>query len=204
MRDSGVASRRLLEVTLVRSTIGQREQARRTARALGLRKIGATRVHWDTRDTLGQIRKIEHLVEVRHVFEPLQLGSLDEAKAVGEGHSYSSETLEGKIDLTDDHEPFRVEYRKSGTLMSWMPTLVGGPLGVFIHSLGGSKSEFLAVSHGMVAEQVPWMCQVPKVCQARPRALQLVRLDSPGQTYVWEGFGRGRGDDRIYRSFRPR
>jgi large subunit ribosomal protein L30 len=53
-----------LRVTLAKSLIDQKEPLKRTARALGLRRIGATRVHADTPVIRGMIFKVRHLVKV--------------------------------------------------------------------------------------------------------------------------------------------
>jgi large subunit ribosomal protein L30 len=53
-----------LKVTLVKSLIDQKEPLKRTARALGLRRIGASRVHDDTLVAQGMIFKVKHLVRV--------------------------------------------------------------------------------------------------------------------------------------------
>lgn len=51
-------------VTLRRSAIGEKESARGTLRALGLRRPGA-RVHLeDTPQLRGMLRRVAHLVEV--------------------------------------------------------------------------------------------------------------------------------------------
>jgi large subunit ribosomal protein L30 len=54
-----------LEVTLVRSLVGQREDQRVTVHTLGLRKIRQTVVHDDTPQIRGMIHKVRHLVSVR-------------------------------------------------------------------------------------------------------------------------------------------
>ena len=56
-----------LEVKLVKSLIGAVEKQIATAHALGLRKIGATNVVPENPAILGQIRIVEHLVEVKEV-----------------------------------------------------------------------------------------------------------------------------------------
>lgn len=53
-----------LKVRLAKSLIDQKPGAKLTARALGLRRVGATRVHRDDAVTRGMIFKIKHLVEV--------------------------------------------------------------------------------------------------------------------------------------------
>ena len=54
----------VLTVKLVKSTIGSKKDQIATANALGLYKIGDTRVQPDNEATRGKINKISHLVEV--------------------------------------------------------------------------------------------------------------------------------------------
>lgn len=56
-----------IRVTLRRSLIGRPADQRRTAHALGLRRIGASRVHTQTSSFVGAVRKIRHLVSVEEV-----------------------------------------------------------------------------------------------------------------------------------------
>lgn len=56
-----------VRVTLRRSLIGCPADQRRTAHALGLRRIGASRVHAETPSFAGAVRKIHHLVTVEEV-----------------------------------------------------------------------------------------------------------------------------------------
>lgn len=51
-------------VTQVKSTIGSKPKHRGTIRALGLGKIGRSRVHEDTPVIRGMIHHVAHLVEV--------------------------------------------------------------------------------------------------------------------------------------------
>jgi large subunit ribosomal protein L30 len=53
-----------LRVTWRRSGINQREDQKRTIRALGLRRLGQTVEHEDTRTIRGMIHKVRHLVSV--------------------------------------------------------------------------------------------------------------------------------------------
>ena len=53
-----------LIVKQVRSTIGTKPKQRDTLRALGLRKINATREHADNAVIRGMIDKVKHLAEV--------------------------------------------------------------------------------------------------------------------------------------------
>jgi large subunit ribosomal protein L30 len=56
-----------VRVTLRRSLIGCPQDQRRTAHALGLRRIGASRVHAQNASVAGAVRKIQHLVSVEEV-----------------------------------------------------------------------------------------------------------------------------------------
>ena len=53
-----------LRITQTRSAIGQTERHRGTLRALGLGKIGRSVERDDSRQTLGMLRKVRHLVRV--------------------------------------------------------------------------------------------------------------------------------------------
>jgi large subunit ribosomal protein L30 len=53
-----------ISVTWARSGINQREDQKRTIRALGLRKLGQTVQHEDNRTIRGMILKVRHLVEI--------------------------------------------------------------------------------------------------------------------------------------------
>jgi large subunit ribosomal protein L30 len=54
----------VLLITLIRSPIGYSTKQKRTARALGLRKLHQTVEHEDTPPVRGMIAKISHLVSV--------------------------------------------------------------------------------------------------------------------------------------------
>jgi large subunit ribosomal protein L30 len=54
-----------LQVTWERSAINQKEDQKRTIRALGLRKLGQTVEHDDNRTIRGMILKVRHLVTVQ-------------------------------------------------------------------------------------------------------------------------------------------
>ena len=64
-----VTSGRGVRVTLRRSLIGRPQGQRRIAHALGLRRVGAARVHTLTPAVEGALRKVAHLVQVREVSE---------------------------------------------------------------------------------------------------------------------------------------
>jgi large subunit ribosomal protein L30 len=56
-----------LEITLIHSPIGRPENQRKTAFALGLRKLHQTVVRDDTPVIRGMVERIRHLVEVKTV-----------------------------------------------------------------------------------------------------------------------------------------
>lgn len=56
-----------LRIRLVKSLIDEKEEHKRTARALGLRRVGAEREHDDTPAIRGMIYRIRHLVEVEEL-----------------------------------------------------------------------------------------------------------------------------------------
>ena len=58
-----------LLVTQVRSGIGRKPPQRGTLRALGLGRIGKSKVHSDRPDVRGMLAKVSHLVEVEEVPE---------------------------------------------------------------------------------------------------------------------------------------
>jgi len=53
-----------IKVTWERSGINQKEDQKRTIRALGLRKLGQTVEHEDNRTIRGMVLKVRHLVSV--------------------------------------------------------------------------------------------------------------------------------------------
>jgi large subunit ribosomal protein L30 len=56
-----------VKVTLVRSTIGTKQDHRDTVRGLGLRRVNSTSVLVDTPEVRGMIRKVDYLVSVSEV-----------------------------------------------------------------------------------------------------------------------------------------
>jgi len=56
-----------IKVTLIKSTIGRIEKQQATVKALGLNKVGSSRVHEDNAVTRGMIAKVSHLVKVEEV-----------------------------------------------------------------------------------------------------------------------------------------
>jgi large subunit ribosomal protein L30 len=53
-----------LKVTLVKSTIGTKQDHRDTVRGLGLRKVNSSKVLVDTPEVRGMINKVDYLVKV--------------------------------------------------------------------------------------------------------------------------------------------
>ena len=53
-----------IKVTLERSGINQREDQKRTIKALGFKRLGQTVEHEDSRTIRGMILKVRHLVRV--------------------------------------------------------------------------------------------------------------------------------------------
>ena len=53
-----------LRITQTRSQIGQSQRHRGTLRALGLGKIGRSVERNDSRETMGMVRKVRHLVRI--------------------------------------------------------------------------------------------------------------------------------------------
>jgi large subunit ribosomal protein L30 len=56
-----------LKVTQIRSVIGSKEGHKRTVRALGLKRIRDSRLHQDTPQIRGMVRKVQHLVRAEEV-----------------------------------------------------------------------------------------------------------------------------------------
>jgi len=56
-----------IKVTLVRIIIGRPIDQKRTAAALGLKKLNHSKIFDDRPDIRGMIRKIEHLVKVEEI-----------------------------------------------------------------------------------------------------------------------------------------
>ena len=53
-----------IKVTKVKSEINRTQNQKRTLEALGLSKIGQSKVHDDTPNILGMVNKVKHLVSV--------------------------------------------------------------------------------------------------------------------------------------------
>lgn len=56
-----------LKVRLVKSTIGRKQDQIDTVKALGLRKIRCEKIHKDTPQIRGMIKKVSHLVEYEEI-----------------------------------------------------------------------------------------------------------------------------------------
>ena len=56
-----------VKVTLVRSTIGTKQDHRDTVRGLGLRRLNSSKVLKDTPEVRGMIKKVDYLVTVSEV-----------------------------------------------------------------------------------------------------------------------------------------
>jgi len=82
-----------LEITQVRSLIGQKANQRATVRSLGLRRIRHTVVQPDRPEIRGMVAKVAHLVQVRYVGaeEIIELQPGQEPK--GEGHLAGGHTV---------------------------------------------------------------------------------------------------------------
>ncbi len=53
-----------IKIKLKKSVIGEKPKARKTVRALGLRKLNQIKEHKDTPQIRGMIRRVNHLVEI--------------------------------------------------------------------------------------------------------------------------------------------
>ncbi len=58
---------KLVKVTLVRSTIGTKQDHRDTVRGLGLRRVNSSKVLKDTPEVRGMINKVDYLVTASEV-----------------------------------------------------------------------------------------------------------------------------------------
>ena len=63
----------MLKVTLKKSMIGYDQRQRATVRALGLNKVGSSTLHAESDSVLGMIRKVNHLLEVEHLQDPVEV-----------------------------------------------------------------------------------------------------------------------------------
>jgi large subunit ribosomal protein L30 len=62
-----MAKQKMVKVTLRRSTIGRKPRHVRTVRALGLKRIGDSRLLPDNESVRGMIRAVEFLIETEAV-----------------------------------------------------------------------------------------------------------------------------------------
>jgi len=62
-----MAKKKQLKITQKRSIVGRERSQRETMRALGFRRNYETRIHTDTPQIRGMIKKVEHLVDVEEV-----------------------------------------------------------------------------------------------------------------------------------------
>ncbi len=74
----------MLKVTLVKSLIGNVPKNRRTAAALGLRKIGQSNIFEDTASTRGMIHAIKHVLKVEEVDGVEKVRRRQDGKAAAE------------------------------------------------------------------------------------------------------------------------
>ncbi len=58
---------KFLKITQVKSGIGRNEIQKRTLKALGLGKIGKSRIHRDTPQIRGMVNSISHLLSIEQV-----------------------------------------------------------------------------------------------------------------------------------------
>ena len=56
-----------LKVTLIKSTIGRKDDQIATVEALGLKKTNSTAVHDDNPQIRGMVEKVRHLVSVEEI-----------------------------------------------------------------------------------------------------------------------------------------
>jgi len=56
-----------IKITLIKSLIGRPEKERKTAKAMGLRKLNAAIIRPDTPEIRGQARKLAHLVRIEEI-----------------------------------------------------------------------------------------------------------------------------------------
>lgn len=68
-RKKAEAKKKMLRITLVKSTIGYSERHKATVRALGLRKINQSVVQEDNPSVRGMLSKVNHLVKIEEQVE---------------------------------------------------------------------------------------------------------------------------------------
>lgn len=62
----------MIKITLKKSVIGFDKTQKRTVKALGLGKIGSSVVQTENPAVLGMVRKVNHLLEVEQLEEPVE------------------------------------------------------------------------------------------------------------------------------------
>ena len=62
----------MIKITLKRSVIGFEKSQGRTARALGLGRVGSSVIQAESPAILGMVRKITHLLDVQKLKEPVE------------------------------------------------------------------------------------------------------------------------------------
>jgi large subunit ribosomal protein L30 len=60
-------AKKMLKVTLIRSTIGRKPNQRKTVKALGLKKLNSSVVKEARPEIVGMIKTVEHLVKVEEI-----------------------------------------------------------------------------------------------------------------------------------------
>ncbi|RJQ07293.1 MAG: 50S ribosomal protein L30 [Bacillota bacterium] len=90
----------MLDIKLVKSTIGYPKRQERTVRALGLRKLGEAVSHRDTPALRGMLRVVNHLVEVRERQETAEEAEARRLRARGSKAPEAVKTGEAKPEKT--------------------------------------------------------------------------------------------------------
>jgi large subunit ribosomal protein L30 len=181
-------------VTQTRSAIGANPNAVQTLRALGLRRVGASRQHVVSPQLVGMLRKVEHLVNIRPTMGDVTRETPPLSReSVGK---YEVDNVQGHVMLSPSGQPVRIEQR-GGVLVNdeaQDPSLVVGwtPRGPIkacltaVHQAGEPGSVFRAVKNGVVHVQDPWRPGTPAFILESPTSVQLVRLDTDNETVVWQ------------------
>lgn len=63
----------MLRIRLKKSVIGYNKKQRATVKALGLGRIGSSAVHADSDTIRGMVRKVEHLLAVEELQDPVEV-----------------------------------------------------------------------------------------------------------------------------------
>src|SRR5947209_4693030 len=109
MSDESESPKELVRVTQVGSAIGAKPKTRKTLRALGLRRVGASRLHARTPSLDGMLRRVGHLVEV----ETRRIGAVEQltpdlSEATKDVHYELPTGRTGTIRVTPKGEPYRI------------------------------------------------------------------------------------------------